>query len=98
MNVDLYAWLIIVLACMMANLPFMTQRFFFLFPWRRGEKSLVLRLGELLLGYAFVGGLAYLCEAHLGNVAAANWELYAITLCLFLVCAFPGFVWRYLYK
>jgi hypothetical protein len=27
-----------------------------------------------------------------------SWEFYAVSACLFIVLAFPGFVLRYLYK
>jgi hypothetical protein len=37
-------------------------------------------------------------ESRIGGVFAQNWEFYAITGCLFLVLAFPGFVLRYLRK
>ena len=48
--------------------------------------------------YAAVGGLAYFLESHLGNRFPYSWELIAITACIFLVFAFPGFVYRYLRK
>ena len=37
-------------------------------------------------------------EHSLGQVAPQSWEFYAVTGCLFLTLAFPGFVYRYLYK
>ena len=49
--------------------------------------------------YFAVGGLAWLVERFsMGQVAAQNWEFYAVTACLFLVFAFPGFVYRYLWR
>ena len=42
------------------------------------------------LGFAF--------ESTLGNRFSQTWEFYAITLSLFLVLAYPGFVYRYLFK
>ena len=32
------------------------------------------------------------------RIAPQGWEFYAITATLFLTLAFPGFVYRYLYK
>ncbi len=61
-------------------------------------KSFFARLLELLVLYFIVGALAYALEAGIGNVFAQGWEFYAITGCLFLVLAFPGFVLRYLRK
>lgn len=70
--------------------------------WRnRGhivQKSVFERLLELLVFYALVGVLGFAFEANLGNRFQQGWEFYAITLCLFLVLGYPGFVWRYLMK
>ena len=73
------------------------------FPgWRsRGrqiQKSFFERLLELLMFYALVGVLGFALEANLGNRFEQGWEFYAITLSLFLVLGYPGFVWRYLMK
>ncbi len=48
--------------------------------------------------YFVVGGIALLLEKRLGQIAAQNWEFYAITATLFTTLAFPGFIWRYLLK
>ena len=61
-------------------------------------KPFFARLLELLVLYFIVGALAYALESSIGNVFAQGWEFYAITGCLFLVLAFPGFVLRYLRK
>ncbi len=61
-------------------------------------KSLPLRLLELIVLYFVVGFLARALESRIGGVFAQNWEFYAVTGCLFLVLAFPGFVLRYLRK
>ena len=61
-------------------------------------KHFVVRLLELFVLYFVVGGLAYLLESRIGNVFPQTWEFYAITGCVFVVFAFPGFVLRYLRK
>jgi len=61
-------------------------------------KHFVMRLLELFVLYFVVGGLAYLLESRIGNVFPQTWEFYAITACVFVVFAFPGFVLRYLRK
>lgn len=70
--------------------------------WRnRGrvvQKSVLARLIELLVFYGLVGVLGFALEANLGNRFPQGWEFYAITLSLFLVLGYPGFVWRYLMK
>ncbi|WP_341649723.1 DUF2818 family protein [Thauera humireducens] len=48
--------------------------------------------------YFVTGALAMGLEAQgHGSVYAQNWAFYATTFCLFLVFAFPGFVFRYLW-
>lgn len=109
MNVSLYSWLVILLAFLAANVPFLNQHLFAVVPLGRGQsgeegqgspftKSIWLRLIELIVLYFAVGGAAYAMESTLGNVFQHGWEFYAITACLFLVFAFPGYVFRYLYK
>ena len=98
MDVSLASWFVIVLAAFAANLPFFNERLFALLPLRQSAKSLWLRLLELTVLYFLVRGIAYLLEARIGNVFPQRWEFYAITACLFLVLAFPGFVFRYLRK
>jgi hypothetical protein len=61
-------------------------------------KSFLARLLELLVLYFLVGLVAWLLESRIGNVFAQGWEFYAVTGCLFLVLAFPGFIFRYLRK
>jgi hypothetical protein len=90
-------WLVLVLAFAAANLPFLTRRLFGVLPLRRA-KNLGIHLGELVVLYFVVGGIGLLLENRVGQVAPQRWEFYAITGTLFLTFAFPGFVWRYLYK
>ncbi|RZJ14490.1 MAG: DUF2818 family protein, partial [Haliea sp.] len=57
-----------------------------------------LRLAELVVMYFVVGGLGLLLEQRAGQIAAQKWEFYAVTGALFITLAFPGFIWRYLWK
>lgn len=89
----------IAVALAFANLPFVNDAVFGVVPYRGGRrKPFVLRLVELIVLYFIVGAIAYGLEARIGNVFMQTWEFYAITGCLFLVLAFPGFVVRYLRK
>ena len=88
---------LIVLALLAANLPFLNDRLLAVVPLKSG-KNLAIRLAELVLLYFIVGGAALLLEQRAGRIAEQGWEFYAITGALFLTLAFPGFVWRYLYK
>ena len=100
MNQTLAIWLLIALALVSANLPFVTERVLGVVPWRQGRapKPFWVRLLEVLVWYAVVGALAFAAESSLGNRFEKGWEFYAITLSLYLVLAYPGFVYRYLLR
>lgn len=101
MNVSLSSWFVILIAVAGANLPFVNERLFAVLPLgaaHDGVKPFWLRLIELLVLYALVGLVGYLLEAQIGNVFRQGWEFYAVTGCLFVVLAYPGFVFRYLRK
>ena len=81
-----------------ANLPFLSERILLVLRPRGGVKRFGWRVLELALGYGALLGLARALEASRGEITPQNWEFYAVTGCLFLVLAYPGFVWRYLWK
>jgi hypothetical protein len=92
-------WLLIFLGLIAANLPFINQRLFVVVKINKTstyKKALWLRLFELTIYYFLMGGLAYLIESSIGNVFSQGWEFFAITVCLFIVFAFPGFIFQYL--
>ena len=94
---SLPVWLVLVVAVLAANLPFMNDRLLAVVPLRSG-KPLPLRLAELVLMYFIAGGVGLLFEQRAGQIAAQKWEFYAITGALFITLAFPGFIFRYLWK
>lgn len=99
MNVSAASWLLILLAVLAANLPFFNERCFALVALQRfPKKTFFLRLIELIVLYFALGALAFTLESLTGNRFNQTWEFYAITACLFVVMAFPGFVYRYLKK
>lgn len=89
-------WLVIGLAVLAANLPFVSSRFFVLGPRLASRKPLSVCVGELVLLYALVGLIAFGLERQMGQVAVQGWEFYAVTGTSFLTLAFPGFVLRFL--
>jgi hypothetical protein len=110
-DVSLASWLVIAVAIAFANLPFLNEKAFGFVPLpvvaKPGQgsapqgahtKHFVFRLLELFVLYFVVGALAYALESRIGNAFAQTWEFYAITGCMFVVLAFPGFVYRYLRK
>jgi hypothetical protein len=96
--------LVIAVALVAANLPFFNERVFGLIPVGPAQagqgrtKHFVVRLLELIVLYFLVGLLARGLESRIGTVFVQTWEFYAITACMFVVLAFPGFVLRYLRK
>ncbi|HEU4853111.1 MAG TPA: DUF2818 family protein [Telluria sp.] len=102
MDVSIAAWLVIAIAIAAANLPFVNERLFGVLALKAGQggepraKPLWTRLLELVVLYFVVGLVARLLESRIGGAFDQRWEFYAITVPLFLVLAFPGFVLRYL--
>ena len=96
MSQSLFIALLLALALIAANLPFISQRLMWALTVPGGHKNLAWRVLELLLGYAIVGAIGMAMERALGQNQAQGWEFYAVTGALFLTFAFPGFVYRYL--
>lgn len=89
-------WLVLALAIVSANLPFVTERLFVVGPRLAAGKGFGLRLLELLVYAGAVTFAGRTLEASLGQAQPQGWEFYAVIACIFLTLAFPGFVWRYL--
>jgi len=101
MNQNAAVWLLIVLAVVAANLPFINERLFALFPIRSfegGIKPFWIRLVEFFVWFGVIGLIGTLFESMIGNQFVQRWEFYVTGLTLFVVLAFPGFVLRYLLK
>ena len=102
MDNSLASWLVIALALLAANLPFVNERLFGLIALpskiARPSKSMWWRVLELIALYLIVGLLGRLFEARIGTVFEQHWEFYAISAVTFLVFAYPGFAYRYLRK
>ena len=90
-------WLVVVLALLAANLPFISNRLFAVYPLTN-PKMLAVRLAEMVLWYFVVGAIGRFLEQRAGQIAPQGWEFYAITGTLFITFAFPGFIYRYLFK
>ena len=95
---DIYSGLVIALGVIFANLPFLNQRLFGLVPIPLAVKPVWLRLLELGGCYAVVGAVATAFELRIGTVFSQSWGFYAVTVCLFIVLAFPGFAFCYLLR
>lgn len=88
-----YVYLVIGLALIAANLPFLAFN-----TIGKRPTSLAWRLAALLIAYFIVGAIGFALESHLGKTTGQKWEFYAITFALFVTFAFPGFVYRYLLR
>lgn len=87
--------LLLILAVVCANIPWISQRFLLFITPVKGKKEWM-RLIEWLLFYAIIGLIAIgLEQKTLGTLHQQQWEFYVTTLCLFMVCAFPGFIYRH---
>jgi len=90
-------WLVVLLALALANLPFISNRLFAVLALKQ-PKNLAIRLGEMVVWYFVSGAVGLFLENRAGQIAPQGWEFYAITGTLFVTFAFPGFVYRYLFK
>ena len=86
---------LLLLALLAANLPWFSDRLFYAIPLKHKPKSLWWCLLELVVLYFVVGAVALYTEhATYGQIAPQAWQFYPVTACLFIVFAFPGFVYR----
>lgn len=88
-------WVVLVVALVAANLPYLSPRVLLVGP-RRDPKGAAWRLLELLLLGLLTLAVGFGLEARLGQRSEQGWEFYIAALALFLTLGFPGFVWRYL--
>jgi hypothetical protein len=91
MTAPMYTLLMITV--IFANLPFITQKGLGFINLK--NKRILHHLGELALGFVIVGALSHVLENRSGMVHSQGWEFYVVAICLYLVAAFPAFVWRY---
>jgi Protein of unknown function (DUF2818) len=98
LNSSFSSWFVILLAIIVANLPFLNERLFSVIPIKMVNKPFLFCLVELFIAYGLLGIICFLLESNVGNVFLQGWEFYAVTGCLFIVLAYPGFVFRYLHK
>lgn len=95
MDANQAVWLLLVTAVVLANLPFiMNNRLFLLI--KVPHKSIVVNFIEWFSYFALTGLFAYLLENKtMGHVAPQEWEFYVTVFFMFMIFAFPGFIYRY---
>ena len=89
---------LLLLALVAANLPFLIERVAFVAVPKSGHKTFAWRLLELVVLYFVVGFIAHFLEQKVVTPQPQHWEFYAVTASMFVVLAFPGFVYRYLWR
>lgn len=88
-------WLVLLIALVAANLPFLNERLFIVGPLR-APKAFGWRLLELAVFWGATLAIGFALEARAGQIQPQGWEFYAALGFTFITFAFPGFVWRYL--
>lgn len=96
MNIS--AVILIVAGLILATLPMLGERNLLGIPMLKQPKAPWLRIVEFLVAYLIWIMLGRFLEAQAGQIAKQGWQFYAVTLLLFVVAAFPGFTWRYLWR
>ena len=91
-------YVLLLVALVAANLPFLLEGKFLVMKVGVRRKGFGWRLLELTILYFVVGAISLALESRQGQIYAQTWEFYAITYCLFLVFAYPGFVYCYLWR
>jgi len=89
---------IILLICgiIAANLPWLSDRLFFFFDPPGGHKGIAMRLLEWLILFALFVVAALGAENKvMGSNYQQGWEFYTVLLCIFVVFALPGFIYRH---
>ncbi len=86
-------WLFLGLGFVCANLPWLSDRIFFLVLPSGGKRE-YMRLLEWLLFYCgfMLLGLGFE-RMHNGEIYPQDWEFYSVTALLFTVFAIPGFIY-----
>jgi len=87
---------LLIVAFIAANLPFLTPRLVGVI--RIANKHFGWRLLELVALFLLVGLFARFLEARQMPVQPQHWQFYVTTAALFVVFAFPGFVYQAFWK
>lgn len=88
--------ILIIIGIIAANLPWISERLFLVKDLGEQGKRPWMRFLEWFILYLIVGGIAIGLEIRAtGGSHAQDWEFYAVTLCLFLIFALPGFIYRH---
>ena len=96
MGIDAAQGALLAIAVVAANYPFFNGRF--LAFYKPKQKGMGWEFLEWLAMFALVGVLAYFTEARTSEPHDQKLSFWVIVVCLFALFAFPGFVYRHLWK
>lgn len=86
----------LVFAVIAANLPWLTERLFGMITLKSAKKPVWMCILEWFVMYLLIGAIALgLEKKFISDIHPQDWEFYASTLCLFLIFALPGFIYRF---
>lgn len=86
---------LILLFFIIANLPWLSDRLFCIYPLNTAKRVWI-RLVEMLVFYIVSLLVAIAFELKFsGEIYPQGWEFFTVTFCLFLVLAVPGVIYRY---
>ncbi len=98
MNSKQAAVVCLLLAGILANLPFFRQRWLAFPGVNRYVGPNLIRLVQWLAMYAVWMALVTALEMQVGMLTAKGWQIWTISIAFFAVLAFPGITYRYLWK
>lgn len=91
-------WFLLGVGVIGANLPFVFTRLFGFGFLKRGFPGFFWRLLELAAVYLIFTGIGLGLESRQGDIYPQAWPFWWANGLLLVVFAFPGFVFRYLWK
>ncbi len=99
MNQNIAIYLLIATAFVLANLPWLFERRLFLFIDLKRIKPFWLGLVEWGVYFSLSVLFGYLLEKRvMGTVSPQDWEFWVTVFFMFMIFAFPGFIYRYNFR
>lgn len=86
---------LMLLAVLLANLPFVSRRFF---TKQVEKKKIWMEIVEFLSYYLVLNVVSYFLEVRSGPFHPKDWIFYVVTLSFFLILSFPSFTYRYFWR
>ncbi len=99
MTSDLATTLALIIAFVLANLPWLHNRFFLVFDPKGGVKAFWMSGVEWMVYFVLAGALiAGLEKKVTGSIHSQEWEFYVVVIFMYMIFTFPAFVYRFILK